>query len=137
MSNETATRPFDLNQHRAILTPGCDIVCKATSENFYQEIDQEFDQFRGHTLVSQFAFSDPWGVWEMHPQGDELVYLLSGDTDLILRQADGDVRIRISTPGHYVVIPKGTWHTAEPHSPTHMLFVTPGQGTQNLAEPPT
>ena len=31
----------------------------------------------------------------------------------------------------HVVVPKGTWHTARTSVPTKMLFVTPGQGTEN------
>ncbi|MGI9323925.1 MAG: hypothetical protein ACR2PZ_01810 [Pseudomonadales bacterium] len=128
--------PHDLDQHRAILSPASRFHIKAMSPEFYQELDAEFDGFRGHTLVSQFQFDAAWGVWEMHPQGDELVYLLSGDTDFILRDAAGERRVRVSTPGQYVVVPQGAWHTAEPHEPTHMLFITPGEGTQNLEQPP-
>lgn len=134
----TATNPgpFDLAQARAILTPNSQLVTKTVSDQFYAELDTEFDDFKNHTLVSSFHFDAPWGVWEMHPEGDELVYLLSGDTDLILRDANGERRLRVDTPGHYVVVPQGTWHTAEPHAPTHLLFITPGQGTQNLEQPP-
>jgi hypothetical protein len=33
--------------------------------------------------------------------------------------------------GSYVVIPKGTWHTARTSVATKMLFITPGEGTEN------
>lgn len=134
--NAQSTGPFDLDQQRAILTPECALVVKAQSDNFFQELDTDFGGFHGHTLISQFRFDAPWGVWEMHPEGDELVYLLSGDTDFVLRDASGERRVRISEPGHYVIVPKGAWHTAEPHAPTHMLFITSGEGTQNLETPP-
>jgi len=38
--------------------------------------------------------------------------------------------------GSSVIVPKGTWHTPKVHAPTSMLFVTPGQGTENLEHPP-
>jgi mannose-6-phosphate isomerase-like protein (cupin superfamily) len=34
-------------------------------------------------------------------------------------------------PGAFVVVPKGTWHTARTSVRSKMLFVTPGQGTEN------
>ncbi len=35
----------------------------------------------------------------------------------------------------FVVVPKNTWHTAKVHAPTMMLFVTPGEGTENRESP--
>ena len=87
-------------------------------------------------LVSQHTFSADWDVWEMHPHGDELVYLLEGDTDFLLHMPDGVKTVRVSEPGSYVLVPKGVWHTGRPHAPTRMLFVTPGEGTMNEVEPP-
>jgi len=40
---------------------------------------------------------------------------------------------RLAKPGDYVVVPRGTWHTAHVSVPTRMLFVTPGEGTENKA----
>jgi hypothetical protein len=28
-------------------------------------------------------------------------------------------------------VPRGTWHTTKVHAPSSMLFITPGEGTQN------
>lgn len=76
------------------------------------------------------------GVWEIHPQGDEFVLLLSGDTGFVLHDGTKEVgRVRIDQPGDYVMVPKGHWHTTSPHAPTSMLFVTPGDGTVNANEP--
>ena len=87
-------------------------------------------------LISQHAFDEAWPTWEIHPKGDELVLLLSGDTDLVLSNPDGsETVIRVSGQGDYVVVPKGTWHTARPHAPTSLLFMTPGEGTLNALTP--
>jgi hypothetical protein len=63
------------------------------------------------------------------------VCLLSGRTTLVLF-VDGDLAgreklVELSEPGAYVVIPKGTWHTARTSVNCTMLFITPGEGTQN------
>ena len=88
-----------------------------------------------HLLFSRFSFDAPWPTWEIHPHGDEFVYLLSGDTDFVLHTDTGEEVVRINEPGSYVMVPKNTWHTARPHAPTTMLFVTPGEGTLNSETP--
>ncbi|HMQ20863.1 MAG TPA: cupin domain-containing protein [Planctomycetota bacterium] len=125
-----------LDEVRAILTPSLTLIPKPHSADFYEKLDADHDGFRGHSLISEYAFDAAWGVWEMHPHGDELVYLLEGDTDFVLRTEAGDARVRLRVPGEYVIVPRGTWHTAEPHRPTRALFVTPGEGTRNERTPP-
>ena len=128
--------PHDLDQVRYILAPDGRGTNKAVGERFYQELDEDFDDFAGHVLIQKFSFDAPWPTWEMHPEGDEFVYLLAGDTDFVLREGSSERRVRVSQPGSYVVVPKGAWHTARPHVPTTLLFVTPGEGTLNAELPP-
>ena len=127
--------PYHLDETRAIFKPDLLAEMKNVSETFYQELDEEFDDFKGHTLVSQFSFDEPWPTWEVHPKGDELVYLLTGETDLILRVDGADKVVRVDKPGFFVVVPKGVWHTARPLAPTTMLFITAGEGTLNAETP--
>ena len=127
--------PFDLDSTRLILSPAADAIPKAVTPGFYEELDTEFDGFAGHMLVSQHAFDEAWSTWEMHPKGDEVVYLLEGEVDLVLWMDEGERTVRVDSPGSYIVVPKGTWHTARPLKPTTMLFVTPGEGTENAEKP--
>ncbi len=83
-------------------------------------------------LVTEFAFTADWPTWEMHPQGDELVYLLAGAIDLHLEQDDGLKVIAIDGSGA-VVVPRGVWHTAKVRAPSRMLHVTRGAGTLTRA----
>ncbi len=128
--------PHNLDQVRLILGPDGSGTLKADSPNFYQELDAEFGDFSGHVLISNHRFDEPWPTWEMHPKGDEFVYLLEGDTDFVLRQDGEEKVVRINRPGDYVTVPQSAWHTARPHSPTTMLFVTSGEGTLNQETPP-
>ncbi len=128
--------PFDLETTRLVLAPDGSATPKAVTANFYQELAGEFEPFAGHLLVAQHQFDQAWPTWEIHPKGDELVYLLSGDVDVVLWTEDGEQTVRVNQPGSYIVVPKNTWHTARPRQPSSMLFVTPGEGTQN-AETPT
>ena len=105
------------------------------TETVWNDIEKRFGDFQGLTLVSSFEFDDAWPTWEMHPAGDEFVCLLDGDVDVTLALPSGDETIRLSTPGEFAIVPKGVWHTASPRRPTKMLFVTPGEGTENREQP--
>ena len=76
--------PFDLNLTRLILGPDGRGTSKAVSPTFYEDLDRDFGDFAGHVLIQQFEFSEAWPTWEVHPEGDEFVYLIRGDTDLVL-----------------------------------------------------
>ena len=80
-------------------------------------------------LVSEFEFAADWPTWEMHPNGDEFVYLLSGSADLLLEQPEGLTTLPLRGSGA-VVVPRGVWHTAKVHVPSRMLHVTLGSGTE-------
>jgi hypothetical protein len=83
-------------------------------------------------LVSEYEFSADWPTWEMHPNGDEFVYLLSGSADLLLERPEGLATLPLRGAGA-VVVPRGVWHTAKIHAPSRMLHVTLGSGTETRA----
>lgn len=107
----------------------------ALSPDLYGRIDEEFSGFKGNLLISSYAFDEDWSTWEIHPAGDEFVILVSGDADLVLARAQGDETIRMTEPGTFVIVPRNTWHTARIRKTSIMMFVTPGEGTLNAAEP--
>lgn len=104
--------------------------------DIYARIDAEFNHFKGHVLISSYAFDEDWPTWEVHPAGDEFVILVSGDADLVLARESGEETIRMTEPGTFVIVPRNTWHTARIRKTSIMMFVTPGEGTVNAAEPP-
>ena len=127
--------PHDSGATATILAPDGTATVKTVSPAFYQELDSEFDGFAGHVLVQRHAFDAAWQAWERHPAGDEYVYLIAGDVDFVLWREGREEIVRISLPGSYVVVPRGVWHTARPHAPTTMLFITPGEGTDHTETP--
>ena len=80
-------------------------------------------------LVSEFEFAADWPNWEMHPNADEFVYLLSGSVELHLEQPDGLRNVAL-TGRAAVVVPRGIWHTAKVAGASRMLHVTRGAGTE-------
>jgi mannose-6-phosphate isomerase-like protein (cupin superfamily) len=99
--------------------------------SIFEELDRRFDAFKGRLLVARWDFTADWPTWEIHPHGDEVVLLISGAAEMILDHG-GEHRVTVlSQTGAFVVVPKGTWHTARISTPTSMLFITPGEGTEN------
>ncbi|MEB3213402.1 MAG: cupin domain-containing protein [Leptolyngbyaceae bacterium] len=101
------------------------------SDTFFKDLEHQFGDFKGKHLISHFAFDEDWDSWEMHPAGDELVYLLSGQVDVVLEHDAEDTKVPMKTPGEFAIVPKGVWHTIKVRTPSSMLFITPGAGTQH------
>jgi len=82
-------------------------------------------------LVSMHTFSEPWDMWEMHPQGSELVLCIAGLIALQQEQSDGFVNTITLNPGEYAINEPGVWHTADVEGKATALFITAGLGTQH------
>ncbi|MDH3440163.1 MAG: cupin [Gammaproteobacteria bacterium] len=119
----------------AVMNRDFRIDCLPVSDSIYAELGERYDGFAGHLLIACHSFDGDRQTWENHPHGDELVSLVSGDAEFILRTDEGEQSIRCSSPGDFVVVPRNTWHTAKVHSPTSKIFVTPGEGTENRESP--
>ena len=120
-----------LDSHFVVLKPDLGADTVEATDTIYAELDERYDGFKGASLVAKHSFASDWPTWEMHPAGDELVCLLSGNVDMVFASPDGEESVTLTKAGEFVVVPRGTWHTARVHAPTDMLFVTPGEGTEN------
>ena len=81
----------------------------------------------GFTVGAPVLDRNPPHDGEMHPDGDELVYLISGRVDVIVED-QGVERVVELTPGQALVIPKGVWHRVTVREPSQILYITPGPG---------
>jgi mannose-6-phosphate isomerase-like protein (cupin superfamily) len=97
-------------------------------EAFWGQPEAEIERWGGGWLVSEFEFAADWPNWEMHPNADEFVYLISGAVELHLEQADGVRTVTIEGSGA-VLVPRGIWHTAKVRASSRMLHITRGSGT--------
>ncbi len=120
----------------SVLKPDLLLDTLEVTPEIYQELDDRYNGCRSHTLISAYRFSEDWPTWEKHPAGDEMVILLSGRAEFVLRRDSGDESVILEHPGSFVIVPRNTWHTARIDQATSMLFVTPGEGTQNAVLPP-
>ncbi len=133
MKSSTPPSSLDLASTFVVLQPDHSALPVPVTPTVFEELDRRFDRFRGRVLVSSFSFDCDWPSWEIHPAGDEIVCLLSGDVAMVLDRNGSEEVIRLHDPGAFVIVPKGTWHTARTSVPTRMLFVTPGEGDEKQA----
>ena len=81
-------------------------------------------------LLSVLSMSADWTNWEMHPAGDEILFMLEGKATFVLDLSDGLTEVAVRA-GRLLVIPKGVWHTAKVSEPARLLTITAGSGTQH------
>lgn len=127
--------PLQIASNFVVMSKTFEAETVEVSPNLYSELDKRYGDFAGRLLISSHTFEDDWPTWEVHPNGDELVVLLSGDVELVLAAEAADENVRLTEPGSFVIVPRGVWHTAKVHKPTQMMFVTPGEGTGNGEQP--
>jgi len=84
-------------------------------------------------LVSMHTFSESWDMWEMHPNGTEVVLCTSGSVTLIQEQTDGSESRIVLETGEYAINEAGVWHTADVVEKASVVFITAGMGTQHRA----
>jgi quercetin dioxygenase-like cupin family protein len=90
----------------------------------------EADGFDGR-LVSSYTFTESWPMWEMHPNGAEVVICTAGRMTLHQELADGNSNTVTLAPGEYAINPPGAWHTADIDGEASAVFITAGIGTEH------
>lgn len=119
---------FDLKTTYIHLTDGPAAHLIKIDETFWPTIHERTELGDGR-LVTKFSQSADWPHWEMHPDGDEVLYLISGKMELILDENGEERRIPFDA-GSAFVVPQGVWHRALVHEPGDLIGITRGRGTQ-------
>ncbi|QJR79750.1 cupin domain-containing protein [Alteromonas pelagimontana] len=122
---------FNLHDTFVVLDPDNHATPEENNADLYTRIDARYDKFKSHQLLSAHIFTEDWANWEIHPKGDEVVLLITGEATLRLKINNTEHIFTLSKPGDYVLVPRNTWHTAEVPNQAALLFVTPGEGTQH------
>lgn len=122
----------------SVLTPtlNVDALPYGGGMEFYEGLEARYGGFADHVLIACHEFNEPWPTWEAHPKGDEIVMLLTGSATLEWRLGTQRETATLSAPGEYIIVPRGAWHTATAAANARMLFITPGEGTENRELPP-
>jgi mannose-6-phosphate isomerase-like protein (cupin superfamily) len=122
---------FDLTRTYVHLEDGPAAVPVKVGPDFWATIDRRTDLNRGR-LVTVFRYPQAvdWDHWEVHPEGDEIVCLLSGALDLVLEE-DGRERVVELRDRATYIVPRGVWHRGTVRAPSEALHITRGAGTQH------
>jgi mannose-6-phosphate isomerase-like protein (cupin superfamily) len=82
--------------------------------------------------VGSFVGRPPW---ELHPAGDELLYILAGECELTVRSNTQEIARTLRT-GDLVIVPQHCWHNNDAPKGVTMFFMTPREGNQHSRELP-
>ena len=82
------------------------------------------DRIDGMTVgIISMSASAPHGG-EVHPDGDELLYVISGR--LAVHADSAPEQPVLLQAGEGCIVPAGEWHRVEILEPTQLLYMTPG-----------
>jgi quercetin dioxygenase-like cupin family protein len=125
---ELSTRPIHLGLRASAVVEPEFTGAMSWYEGYVQR--HAADGFEGR-LVSMHTFSASWDVWEMHPNGSEVVLCTAGAMTLHQEMPDGSSARVTLAAGQYAINEPGIWHTADVDGPATALFITAGVGTQH------
>ncbi|WP_426165316.1 cupin domain-containing protein [Pseudoduganella sp. R-32] len=129
---KTAVGPFNTVETYLHLGPDGTSVPLEVNESFWQDLTSgAFAHLGPGRLVSTYDFSEDWASWEQHPAGEEVVALISGAIQFVLEVDGGERKVELDQPGQFLIVPRGTWHTANIARQAKVLFITPGEGTSH------
>jgi mannose-6-phosphate isomerase-like protein (cupin superfamily) len=130
---------IDLSKNYLLLEPDGTAVLLPGGGEFWSQLmsgnasDSGVRQLMGSEkgrLLSALPMAADWTNWEMHPAGDEILFMLEGSATFVL-DLSSSLREIVLSAGRLLVIPKGVWHTAKVSKPARLLAITTGLGTQH------
>ena len=72
--------------------------------------------------------------WERHSGGDEIVYVLEGETSLVLLTENGE-KSNLLKSAELLIVPQNTWHRFETSEGVKIMTVTPQPTDHSLSHP--
>lgn len=103
--------------------------------NFWESLEKgEFGDFS--RLISYFEFESDWETWEIHPSGEEFVYLIEGEVELILESNGVTSDLVMDKANTFIIVPKGTWHTANVRKPSKCFLSRRAKGQRSGQDNP-
>ncbi len=116
--------PIDMRKHVIDVTKDWSISARATRPGPPVRID-------GVTFgVATMTRDAPHGG-EVHPDGDEILYVVSGKVRISCDSMTEDLTL---SPGQACIVPCGEWHRVHLLEPTQLVHITPGpRGDHRLA----
>jgi mannose-6-phosphate isomerase-like protein (cupin superfamily) len=131
-------KPFDLMNTFVHLKDGGDTMSFKPPPFFWQELAER--NFKSPEtkrvgeddgwLITAHDFAKCTGPWEMHPLGDEILFLITGELDVEFENKNEEHVVQLKM-GMTCVVPKGIWHRQIVKEPGMLLGITYGKNTQH------
>jgi mannose-6-phosphate isomerase-like protein (cupin superfamily) len=100
-----------------------------------REPDSPIGEFSFHGCTGGVAAFRGRPPWELHGQGDELLLILAGESELTVLEDDRRSAWTLSA-GHLAIVPKGHWHSNNAPGGVTMLWITPREGNEHSWDEP-
>jgi mannose-6-phosphate isomerase-like protein (cupin superfamily) len=121
----SSTAPLDLGRDTLVhLADDLSTTPLSVDASFWEHIGAAKPELASGRILCVSDYADTWTWWEVHPDGDELVLLLSGGVDVVLESGSDSHSVAL-LPGQATIVPAGTWHRVVVRTACRMLFVTP------------
>jgi mannose-6-phosphate isomerase-like protein (cupin superfamily) len=72
--------------------------------------------------------------WERHSQGDEIVYVLEGETTLVVLTEVGELE-NLLQAGEFLIVPQNTWHRFQTPNGVKIMTATPQPTDHSVSHP--
>jgi mannose-6-phosphate isomerase-like protein (cupin superfamily) len=113
-------KPFDLSTNVVGIDRNTGAACFMVNDRPGPPV-----RLDGHTVGLSTVGGDEPHDGEMHPDGDEMLFVIDGRLRLLLELDSGDRVVEVDA-GHAVVVPQGTWHRFLRNEPARIVNITPG-----------
>ncbi|MHB1785182.1 MAG: cupin domain-containing protein [Acidimicrobiales bacterium] len=84
----------------------------------------------GHLLALEHLEDSPPHLGERHVDGDELIWLVSGQATVTIEAPDGD-QPHVLGPGDALIVARGLWHRVQVDRPARLFHLTPGPSEEH------
>ena len=102
----------------------------AITKTFWEELTTGGRDISGRWLMGAGFSKESLPNWDLHPEGECILLLLSGSIDVILDEPEGRRAIELREAGDTSVVPRGIWHRAIIREPSNRIFLVAGMGTK-------
>ena len=123
--------PIDLVRTFVHLTHSGDAEPVELTPSFWRDSCSErlYDR-----LVGVFPFESAEDLHassqEVHPEADELLFVMSGAIDVVLEDGEAEQTVPLEA-GQAAIVPRGLWHRLVMRQPGKLLFVNSRSGMQS------
>ncbi len=114
-------KAIDINHTLSTLKHMVDRTPESTTEDAEDVFAELFSFNNGAVFAGSFT---GYSEWERHRNGDEIVHVIAGETDLTIMKDDGPETLNLSA-GSITVVPVGHWHRFRSSSGVSFLTAAP------------